>query len=231
MATNVSGGSGLRSRRKHRSGNGSRLDDLVQNCGSGGPHALVARIIGHGDVFLGSRIDRLVDSDGLGRRGRDIDRGSDHIRHVVRDDRLVKVIEVDSRDRGVADDRHVGKVRVVRHRLRRLLLCRSAPQRAFGSTAGGNSLLVDGQRLVGVGVNGGGGGRSHGHGSVIRNGLSRGGVVGGVSHERHKGGCAARRGGMRARDGARSGCDVVAVIGAGLPAVGEFVDSDLVDVA
>ena len=31
---------------------------------------------------------------------------------------------------------------------------------------------------------------------------------------------------MRARDGTRSGSDVIAVIGAGLSAVGEFVDSD-----
>ena len=60
VATNVSGGSGLRSRRKHRSGNGSRLDDLVQNCGSGGPHALVARIIGHGDIFLERGIGETI---------------------------------------------------------------------------------------------------------------------------------------------------------------------------
>ena len=36
---------------------------------------------------------------------------------------------------------------------------------------------------------------------------------------------------MRARDGARSGSDVIAVIGAGLPAVGKLVDGDLVHIA
>ena len=57
-----------------------------------------------------------------------------------------------------------------------------------------------------------------------------GSTVGRIGDKRHEGRGTARRGGMRARDGARGSGDVVAIVGAGLSTVGELVDGHLVDI-
>ena len=58
-----------------------------------------------------------------------------------------------------------------------------------------------------------------------------GGIAGGVGYKRHEGCGAARRGGVRARDGACGSGDIIAIVRTGLSTIGELVDCDLVDVA
>ena len=135
--------------------------------------------------------------------------------------RLIEVIEIDVR--GTENDRHAGEVCVVRRSLSRLLLGRSAPKRAFGGTAGGNGLLVRGHGFINV--------RIIGRSVHVRRGGAAGVIGCRVGNECHKSRRAARRGGLGARHGACRGGDVVAIEGAGLPAVGELVDGDLIDVA
>ena len=171
----------------------------------------MARVIGHGNINLKRGVGKVAGIDailGINRCGD----GSG----------LVKIVQIDAR--GVGNDGHAGKIRVVRRSLSRLLLGGSAPQRAFGGAASGNSLLVGSHGFVNIRSVVGRSVRIRGGGAI--------GIAGSrIGNERHEGSRAARRGGLGARHGARSGSDVIAVVRAGLATVSELIDCDLIDVA
>ena len=170
----------------------------------------MARVIGHGDINLERGVRKVAGVDAI----LGINRCGDGCR-------LIEVIEIDVR--GTGNDRHAGEVCVVRRSLSRLLLGRSAPKRAFGGTAGGNSLLVCGHGFINV--------RIIGRSVRVRRGSAVGVIDCRVGNECHESRRAARRGDLGARHGACRGGDIIAIEGAGLPAVGELVDGDLIDVA
>ena len=170
----------------------------------------MARVISHGNINLKRGVGKVTGVDAI----LGIDRCGDG-------SGLVKIVEIDAR--GIGDDGHAGKIRVVRRSLSRLLLGGSAPQRAFGGAASGNSLLVGSHGFVNV--------RSADRGVRIRGGGAIGIAGSRIGNERHEGSRAARRGGLGARHGARGGSDVIAVVRAGLATVSELIDCDLIDVA
>ncbi len=183
-------------------------------------------IIGHGDIFLERGIGETIGIHATLGINRSCDGG-----------RLVQIGKIHTV--GIGNDGHAGELGVVRRRLRGLHFGRSAPKRAFGSTASGDGLLVDSQGLVGKGIGSRSrlscallAGRSGSRGRGVRRRRAViGGIVGGVGYKRHEGCGAARRGGVRARDGACGSGNVIAIVRTGLSTVGELVDCNLVDIA
>ena len=165
MTADIGGGSRLRGSDGSGGCNRSGLVNLIQNRGGGGPHVLVARVIGHGDINLERGIWKVAGVDAI----LGINRCGDGCR-------LIEVIEIDVR--GTGDDRHAGEVCVVRRSLSRLLLGRSAPKRAFGGTAGGNGLLVRGHGFINV--------RIVGRSVRVRRGSAVGVIGCRVGDERHE---------------------------------------------
>ncbi len=151
----------------------------------------MARVIGHGDINLERGVRKVAGVDAI----LGINRCGDGCR-------LIEVIEIDAR--GTGDDRHAGEVCIVRRSLSRLLLGRSAPKRAFGGTAGGNSLLVRGHGFINV--------RIIGRSVRVRRGSAVGVIDRRIGNECHESRRAARRGGLGARHGACRGGDIIFVV-------------------